>query len=935
MARATPRATRGHLTLRLPAAVTEALLTRVPARLHGGIQEVLLTALAVAVADWCRRQHRGDVGDGGAAGSAGVLLDVEGHGREDVFGAVDLSRTVGWFTSLYPVRLDVSGLEVVQALAGGAALGGLFKAIKEQLRGLPRRGLGYGLLRYLNKATAGELAGLSSPQLSFNYLGRFAAGGEADWSGASEGEGLSVVDAGQRLSHVVALDAITLDGARGSELAANWTWAPSLISETQVRALAEGWFAALEALVVHAAQPGSGGRSPSDLALVRLTQAAIERLERAYPEIEDILPVTPLQEGLLFHALYDAGAPDVYTVQLDLELLGTLDAAALAAAAALVVVRHASLRACFWQDGFGDGLGDGQGAPVAVIVPRAQPPWRLIDLSMVAQAERETAVTALLAQDRLDRFDVTRPPLLRFALVRLSDERHRLVLSSHHILMDGWSAPVLVRELLALYARPDAALPAVTPYRDYLAWLAGQDRAGSAAFWRQTLSGLEAGTRLVPSDPGRMAVAPEPFVVAVGAELSAALVALARGGGVTLNSVLQAAWGILLGRLSGRSDVVFGVTVAGRPAELAGVEHMVGLFINTLPLRLKLVPGEPLSAFLRQTQASGSELMAHGTLGLSEIQQIAGVGELFDTLMVFENYPVDREGLAAEVRGLRLGRVGGHDATHYPLSLMVRPGEELTLRLDYRPDLFDRGSVAVLGERLVRLLANAVAAPERPIGSLEILSAAERHTILSLWNDTEHEVAQPTAGLTLPELFAAQAERTPAAIAVVFEDRTLSYAELEAHANQLAHHLRGLGVGPETVVGLCVERSPEMVVGLLGILKAGGAYLPLDPSYPPERLSFMLADAGASVLVTQAALTGRLPPANAGNPARAGAARRRLGRHRSAANPRPGRRARPRQPRLRHLHIRINRNTKGRRRNACGIAQLPRRDEAAGAAHAG
>ena len=324
--------------------------------------------------------------------------------------------------------------------------------------------------------------------------------------------------------------------------------------------------------------------------------------------------MTPLQEGLLFHALYDAGAPDVYTVQLDLELVGALDASALAAAAAAVVARHASLRACFWQDGHGqDGHGD---APVAVIVERAPPPWRLIDLSMQAEAERAAAIAALLAQDRLERFDLARPPLLRFALIRLSGERHRLVLSSHHLLMDGWSAPVLVRELLALYAQPDAMLPAVTPYRDYLAWLAGQDRTASALYWRQTLSGLEAGTHLVRPDAGRAAVAPQAYVIAVDAGLSAALGARARSLGVTLNSVLQAAWGILLGRLSGRSDVVFGVTVAGRPAELAGVEQMVGLFINTLPLRLKLAAGQPLSALIRQVQASGSELMAHGTLGL-------------------------------------------------------------------------------------------------------------------------------------------------------------------------------------------------------------------------------------------------------------------------------------------------------------------------------
>ena len=231
------------------------------------------------------------------------------------------------------------------------------------------------------------------------------------------------------------------------------------------------------------------------------------------------------------------------------------------------------------------------------------------------------------------------------------------------------------------------------------------------------------------------------------------------------------------------------------------------------------------------------------------------MGELFDTLVVFENYPVDRAGLVAAAGGLRLADVAGHDTTHYPLSLVAVPGERLQLRLDYRPDLFDRLTVEQLAARLVRLLEGAVGAPEAPIGSLEILSAAERRTILRDWNDTGHALA----AATLPDLFAAQAARSPAAVAVVFEDERLGYGELEGRANQLAHHLRALGVGAESVVGLCVERSAAMVIGLLGILKAGGAYLPLDPGYPPERLAFMLEDSGAAVLVTQSALRQCVP----------------------------------------------------------------------------
>ena len=839
--------TAGHLTLTLPSALTGALLTRVPAAFHGGINDVLLTGLALAVAAWCRRQGRG-LSDERDAGPA-VLLDLEGHGREELFPELDLSCTVGWYTSLFPVRLDLGGVDLEAALDGGEALGRALKRIKEQLRTLPHKGVGYGLLRYLNPETAARFADHASPQLGFNYLGRVSSAAAGEWRFAEEAVRLGGDDPAMPLSHCVEVNAHTSEAADGATLVATWSFAPALIAEDAVRDLAQNWFAVLEALVRHVAQPGAGGRTPSDLPLVALSQAEIERLEELYPRLEDVLPLSPLQEGLLFHALYDAHAPDVYTVQLELDLEGALDVAVLEAAAHALMARHASLRAGFRHEELR--------RPVQIIVPQAAAPWRLLDLSSLDEATRASEANRIVAEDRAARFDLAAAPLLRFALLRLGARQHRLVLTNHHLLMDGWSAPVLVRELLALYAsRGDAAaLPRLTPYRDYLAYLVAQDRAAATAAWREALAGLEEATRLAPQDRVRVPRVPEQIILELSETQTEALSHEARRQGVTLNTMLQAAWAILLGRMSGRDDVVFGVTVAGRPPELAGIESMVGLFINTLPLRVELPPGQPLCGLLKDLQDSQSRLIAHQHLGLAEIQSLVGLGELFDTLIVFENYPVERASVAAEAGGLRLAKVSGRDATHYPLALIVMPGERLQLRLDYQADLFDRSSVAALAERLTRLLAAAVAAPDGSIGSLEMLAAAERRVLLEDWNATARAV--PAA--TLPELFAAQAGATPDAVAVVFEDRALSYAALDAHANRLAHQLRGLGVGPESVVGLLVDRSLEMVIGLLGILKAGGAYLPLDPAYPVERLAFMLEDASCGVLVSQQGVLDRLP----------------------------------------------------------------------------
>ena len=586
---------------------------------------------------------------------------------------------------------------------------------------------------------------------------------------------------------------------------------------------------------------------PDVKSLLSLSPADLDRFERRYGDIEDILPLSPLQEGLLFHALYAARGPDVYTTQLQLNLQGRLDEATLKRAVQALLQRHASLRTGFQHENLS--------RPVQIVVSSPELPWRRLDLSALDAAERSERLEEIAAQERAEHFDLATPPLIRFTLIRLSPDEHRLLLTSHHILMDGWSTPVLIRELLTLYASggDGGSLPPVTRYRDYLRWIAAQDRGAALTAWREALAGLEEPTRLAADAVGRAPLAPERVALPLSPTLTAALNQQARSRGLTLNTYVQAAWAILLGRLTGRDDVVFGITVAGRPPELPGIESMVGLFINTLPLRVRLAPDQKLGALLAQLQDRQSAMMAHQHVGLAEVQGIAGLGELFDTLVVFENYPVDRSGPGAEA-GLRLADITGHDATHYPFTLMAIPGESLQLRLDYRPDLFDRESIEALAQRLIRLLEAAVEDPEQPIGSLDILSAAERQTILREWNDT----ARPIPSTTLPELFAVQAAQNPDAVAVVFEDESLTYAQLDARANQLAHHLRSLGVGPEVVVGLCVERSLEMMVGLLGILKAGGAYLPLDPSYPSERLAFMLDDVRAPVLLTQSTLLARI-----------------------------------------------------------------------------
>ncbi|MCQ9133436.1 non-ribosomal peptide synthetase, partial [Streptomyces hilarionis] len=676
------RADAGTLTLTLPADVTEALLTSVPAAVHAGVRDVLVTGLALAVAAW--RGRRG--ADAGA-----LLLELEGHGREDIVPGLDLSRTVGWFTSAFPVRVDPGGADGVRAL----------KRVKEQLHAVPGNGIGYGLLRHRNAGTAGELAAYGRPQLGFNYLGRHDAPALADWAPAPEAPALGAgFDDAAPLGLALELDAVTVDHAHGARLVATWTWSQALLAEDDVRELAHGWFASLTEL---AAVEG-GGLTPSDLPLVDLSQGDIEALEGALPSLADVLPLAPLQEGLLFHSLYDSGA-DLYAVQEVFALSGPLDPGALRTAASTLLDRYPNLRAGFHHEGLP--------RPVQVIVDGLELPWREADLSRLAGAEREPALARIVAEARAERFDLARPPLLRFTLVRLAEDEHRLVVVNHHILFDGWSMQVLLDELFALYR--GETLPEPAAFRDHLAWMARQDRTAAHEAWRNALDGLAAPTLL--AEPGTAAPArPLQVFCDLPDTVSERLQDRLREDGITLNTVVQALWSLLLRTRTGQQDVVFGSTYSGRSAELAGSEAMVGMFINTLPVRVRLDATESLRRLMQRVQDEQSRLIAHQYLGLNDVQRLRGQGDLFDTLTIVENYPHDDVWEPAP--GLRASALEDHDATHYPLTLSVLPGARPTLRLEYRPDLLDGAQIDVLAADLVRLFTAFVDDASVPVGEL-------------------------------------------------------------------------------------------------------------------------------------------------------------------------------------------------------------------------
>ena len=561
--------------------------------------------------------------------------------------------------------------------------------------------------------------------------------------------------------------------------------------------------------------------------------------------VEAIYPLSPTQEGILLHTL---GAPDsgVYVTQV-VCALERPDAPAFESAWRRVVGRHPVLRTAFaWRN---------VEKPLQVVGRSATPVWDRQDWRALSPPDQAERLEAYLDADRRQGFRLEKAPLMRFALLRLGDDSYKFVWSHQHLLLDGWSVFLVLGEVLAYYdafARGgDLELPLPRPYGDYIAWLQRQDLSRAESFWRRALAGFDSPTDIRPDRAPAPASGPPRYdkqQLTLSEQETAALQASARRHHLTVNTLVQGAWALLLSRYAGARDVVFGATVSGRPAELAGAERMVGLFINTLPVRARTEGREVLSEWLRGLQAEQAEARAYEYSPLARVQAWAGAGRgraLFDTLFVFENYPVDSS-LKQQGRGLVVTEAYAVEQTNYPLTVLVTPGRELRLQISHE-QRYEARTVKRLLEHMSALLVAMAADPDQRLEDLPLLSEGERRRVLGEWNATDADYER----LCVHELCERQAARTPDAPALSFEGQSLTYRELDARANQLARLLRRRGVGPEVLVAVVMERSIEMVVSLLAIMKAGGAYVPIDPDYPAERVNFITDETGARVVLTQ------------------------------------------------------------------------------------
>ncbi|PWW67055.1 non-ribosomal peptide synthase protein (TIGR01720 family)/amino acid adenylation domain-containing protein [Actinokineospora spheciospongiae] len=719
------------VTVRLDRDETRALLNRVPSVYRTQINEVLLTALGQALADW--------------TGSPRVLVDLEGHGREELFDDVDLSRTVGWFTTLFPVALDLSGSQEP---------GALLKSVKEQVRAVPGRGVGHGALRYLGDRTTGT----GQAQVSFNYLGQFDTAGVVDglYSAPAGPLGLDEDPAATRAHQLE-----VVGRADRSGLEFTWFHSAELHDGETVRALAEAMLARLRALVAHCAEPGAGGCTPSDFPLARLDQAAVDRIVGTGRTVEDVYPLTPMQSGMLFHSLAQEGE-GLYLEQVTCTLAGVGDPALLADAWQRVVDRTPVLRtAVAWEN---------LPEPVQVVHRSGRVPVAHEDWTAQPEPWREQRLGELLAQDRGDELDFTAPPLMRLRIARLSADEVRVVWTFHHLLLDGWSVFRVLTDVFAEHARltghPGAGDPVLRrPFRDYVAWLGRQDRDAAREHWSGLLSGLTEPTplpvdRVATTSHGQRST--ERITVRLSESTSERVAELGRANRLTGNAVVQGAWALLLADCAGQQKVCFGSTVSGRPDELPGVDEIIGICINTMPVLAEADPRARLVPWLQRLQLAQVESRRFGYVPLNQLRGLSGVtgrANLFDSLVVFENYPIDDQ--AAAEHGLRLGDVRAVETTNYPMSVIVYPGDQLTFAFTYDPAVFDAATVEEMGRRLGVLLDAAVTDPYQSLRTLldslgEPMRPAATGNGVAVFADEQVTVARHQAPRTITETLIAE-----------------------------------------------------------------------------------------------------------------------------------------------------------------------------------
>ena len=813
-------------------------LLKAPSVYFGSINDVLLAALGIAICKWSDSHFGYSLGD--------PVVMLEGHGRE---GDVDLSRSVGWFTTAFPVRLPVGNLALDDtAMSRNQAV----QVIKECLRSIPEKGLGYGVLRHLDPQSQLSAHDISQPQVLFNYLGRFDSTRTDNkrWSLAADSLMSAQDDLDRSRLHLIDINAI-LDETGCFKF--NIAYCAKAYEKASIAHLARLFEETLVAVACDCINsPLEVRHTPHDFSLMippqpgqssLITQTQLNTLMQLFPDVEDIVPLTALQQGLAYESLSTAAnQSDAYHVQLMLTLKGKLDFASMQRAWTKLTARHAILRLVLAPPGIASGIG----------LIRSTSGLGLEKFDFTGSPKE--AIEALRCTDLNHAFDFETGPLIRMSICQLEEDSNALLISNHHLILDGWSSAQLGSELAQLYEAEQTSYTAelAKPFlwQDHLKWLATKNKDHAKSYWKNYLSELTSPVRLMFTSPIKPEVGMKELQVQLDQVSSDTVRQFARNQRVTQATVFQGMFAFLLGQLFGLDEIVIGTVRHGRSSQLPGIDRAIGLFINTLPVYVQLSAAQGFADWLRAQQIEAVTQEEHEHLTLTEIQALTNTpsSSLFDALFVFENYPINSA--TKSTGNLEVMLAQNSDGTHYPIALSVVPGESILLRLGFDAAKIDLKFAQKFLMRLQQLIKTLSGVRNQPLAEISSISEQERLELVShsIGKESLHQPA------TLPDLFDRQAAISPHSIALTFvrgdQHSTLTYAELDAKTNQFARYLIARGIGPEDIVGIMLERSQEMVIAILAVIKAGAAYLPMDMSQPSARLQFMLKDSKAEYLIS-------------------------------------------------------------------------------------
>ena len=824
------------VTIDLNKKETEKLLKGTNKAYNTEINDILLTALGYAIK--------------GYSGEDKVLIELEGHGREEILKGTDINRTVGWFTTIYPVLLDMDKTQDLSLQ---------IKNIKEGLRKIPKKGIGYGVIKYLMPEERKQGINLEvKPEIGFNYLGQFDNDVERGVFGASRlGTGNSVSAENQR-QHAIEINSMVA----GGRLSVSFSFDERQFKKETIKAIAESYKESIKEISEHCATKEKSELTPSDLSSEEIS---IDQIEEVYKkvssegEIKDIYYLTPMQEGMLYHYLMDKKS-GAYFIQNMLTLKGEVDRELFEKSFNIVIQRHDILRTVV--------LHEGLNKPLQVVLKERKAE---IGYEELREEEKENRIEEIKKADRERHFNISKDHLMRVTIVKAGEES-TILWSFHHIIMDGWCLGIIAKEIFGVYAKlkkgkgrvnekeTDKEIEKlqgeVCPYGSYIKWLEKQDKEAAKAYWEKYLEGYEQQATL-PKTKGREQeggyILGE-HNISIGKDITRKLTEIGHKNHVTMNIIMQAVWGVILQGYNNTEDIVFGSVVSGRPPEVTGIEQMVGLFINTIPVRIKKSRGQKFSEMIRQIQEESLDSKKHEYISLAEIQSATQLKQgLIDHIMVFENYPVQKELEKQEDTGFTVQRFEASEQTNYDFNIVIYPGEEISIKLSYNQCVYAKEMIERTAGHICEVINKLAEDPSIVVEDIEIITQEEKQQILYDFNDTKAEYPKDK---TIHQLFEEQVEKTPDNIAVVYEDRQLTYRELNEKSNQLARLMRRKGVKPDSIVGIMVERSLEMIIGIMGVLKAGGAYLPIDPNYPADRIRFMLEDSEATLLLSHKMLMG-------------------------------------------------------------------------------